>query len=100
MFKIHNRKIVECSLQIAIGHICYQVKDNGKPIWEAKLDIDSCAQAFNYFGGIASAIVGLYYFLPILLNSVLNKSKLLYLNIYLYYNYILICLLVVLKQDH
>nr|CAD7201894.1 unnamed protein product [Timema douglasi] len=35
-----------------------EVKNNGKPIWEARLDIESCADAFEYFGGIIMALTG------------------------------------------
>lgn len=35
-----------------------EVNDTGKPIWEAEVDISSCADALEYYGGIAPAIVG------------------------------------------
>lgn len=35
-----------------------EVRDTGKPIWEARVDISSCADALEYFGGVAAAIVG------------------------------------------
>ncbi|KAK7073603.1 4-trimethylaminobutyraldehyde dehydrogenase [Halocaridina rubra] len=35
-----------------------EVRDTGKPIWEARVDIASCADALEYYGGIAAAIVG------------------------------------------
>ncbi|XP_071445776.1 4-trimethylaminobutyraldehyde dehydrogenase-like [Hetaerina americana] len=37
-----------------------EVKDNGKPIWEARVDILSCADAFEYFGGVIPSIAGQY----------------------------------------
>ncbi|EFX81983.1 hypothetical protein DAPPUDRAFT_302871 [Daphnia pulex] len=41
-----------------------EVENNGKPIWEARLDIQSCADCFLYFGGIASTISGKHIQLP------------------------------------
>ena len=41
-----------------------EVENNGKPIWEARLDIQSCADCFRYFGGIASTISGKHIQLP------------------------------------
>lgn len=35
-----------------------EVQDTGKPIWEARLDIASCADALEYYGGMAPVIVG------------------------------------------
>lgn len=35
-----------------------EVQDTGKPIWEARVDIGSCADALEYYGGLAPAIVG------------------------------------------
>ncbi|XP_046390030.1 4-trimethylaminobutyraldehyde dehydrogenase A-like isoform X2 [Ischnura elegans] len=35
-----------------------EVKDNGKPIWEARVDILSCADAFEYFGGVVPSVAG------------------------------------------
>lgn len=35
-----------------------EVKNNGKPIWEAKVDIQSCADCFVYYGGMAGTICG------------------------------------------
>ncbi|XP_042211175.1 4-trimethylaminobutyraldehyde dehydrogenase-like isoform X2 [Homarus americanus] len=37
-----------------------EVRDTGKPIWEARVDIASCADALEYYGGLAPAIVGQY----------------------------------------
>ncbi|XP_071538536.1 4-trimethylaminobutyraldehyde dehydrogenase-like isoform X1 [Panulirus ornatus] len=37
-----------------------EVHDTGKPIWEARVDITSCADALEYYGGLAPAIVGQY----------------------------------------
>ncbi|KAF2344427.1 Aldehyde dehydrogenase domain, partial [Trinorchestia longiramus] len=37
-----------------------EVKDTGKPIWEARLDIESCADALEYYGGLAPSISGLH----------------------------------------
>ena len=39
-----------------IAHL--EVKDTGKPIWEARVDVASCADALEYFGGIAPSIKG------------------------------------------
>jgi len=41
-----------------------EVLNNGKPIWEARLDIQSCADCFQYFGGIASTMTGKHIQLP------------------------------------
>ncbi|KAI9555145.1 hypothetical protein GHT06_017660 [Daphnia sinensis] len=46
----------------ALAHL--EVENNGKPIWEARLDIQSCADCFLYFGGIASTISGKHIQLP------------------------------------
>nr|XP_045612599.1 4-trimethylaminobutyraldehyde dehydrogenase-like isoform X1 [Procambarus clarkii] len=35
-----------------------EVRDTGKPIWEARVDIASCAEALEYYGGLAPAIIG------------------------------------------
>nr|XP_053636534.1 4-trimethylaminobutyraldehyde dehydrogenase A-like [Cherax quadricarinatus] len=35
-----------------------EVHDTGKPIWEARVDISSCADALEYYGGLAPAIIG------------------------------------------
>lgn len=35
-----------------------EVRNNGKPIWEARVDIASCADAFEYFGGVISSMTG------------------------------------------
>jgi len=35
-----------------------EVHDTGKPIWEAEVDIGSCADALEYYGGLAPGIVG------------------------------------------
>ena len=35
-----------------------EVLDSGKPIWEARCDIDGCADALEYFGGLASNLAG------------------------------------------
>ncbi|XP_066993265.1 4-trimethylaminobutyraldehyde dehydrogenase [Anabrus simplex] len=35
-----------------------EVRNTGKPIWEARLDIASCADAFEYFGGIIASLAG------------------------------------------
>ncbi|KAK7871852.1 hypothetical protein R5R35_006444 [Gryllus longicercus] len=35
-----------------------EVNNNGKPIWEARVDIASCADAFEYFGGIIGSLTG------------------------------------------
>jgi len=40
------------------------VLDNGKPIWEARADMESVIDSLTYFGGIAPAIVGQHVKLP------------------------------------
>ncbi|KAH3834418.1 hypothetical protein DPMN_107742 [Dreissena polymorpha] len=37
--------------------------DTGKPIWEARLDMQSCADTIEYYGGLAASIAG--EFLPL-----------------------------------
>lgn len=37
-----------------------EVVDTGKPIWEARIDIAGCADVFEYYGGIAPSIHGIY----------------------------------------
>ena len=34
------------------------VKDNGKPIWEARADMETVISSLEYYGGLAPAIVG------------------------------------------
>ncbi|KAK4301061.1 hypothetical protein Pmani_026778 [Petrolisthes manimaculis] len=41
-----------------------EVQDTGKPIWEARVDIASCADALEYYGGVAAAVVGQHVALP------------------------------------
>lgn len=36
----------------------YEVLDNGKPIWEARMDLDTVISSFEYYGGLAPSIVG------------------------------------------
>ncbi|XP_005113416.2 4-trimethylaminobutyraldehyde dehydrogenase [Aplysia californica] len=35
-----------------------EVLDTGKPIWEARYDIEGCADTIEYYGGLAAAIAG------------------------------------------
>jgi aldehyde dehydrogenase family 9 protein A1 len=35
-----------------------EVQDTGKPIWEARVDVASCADAFEFFGGVCPAVQG------------------------------------------
>lgn len=41
-----------------------EVLDSGKPIWEARCDIDGCADALEYFGGLAANLIGEHLTLP------------------------------------
>ncbi|CAM1294846.1 ALDH9A1 (predicted) [Pycnogonum litorale] len=41
-----------------------EVIDTGKPIWEARVDIDGCADSIEYYGGIASTLKGDHIPLP------------------------------------
>uniref|UniRef100_A0A6M2CIV4 Putative formyltetrahydrofolate dehydrogenase n=1 Tax=Rhipicephalus microplus TaxID=6941 RepID=A0A6M2CIV4_RHIMP len=41
-----------------------EMTDTGKPIWEALVDIDGCADALEYYGGIAASIKGQQFDLP------------------------------------
>ena len=34
------------------------VQDNGKPIWEARADMETVIACLEYYGGLAPAIVG------------------------------------------
>ena len=36
----------------------FEVIDNGKPIWEARMDIDTVTASLEFYGGIAASIVG------------------------------------------
>merc|ERR1712142_24017 len=40
------------------------VNDNGKPIWEARVDVESVISSLEYYGGLAPAIVGYQAKLP------------------------------------
>jgi len=40
------------------------VHDNGKPIWEARADMESVIDSLTYYGGLAPAIVGQHVKLP------------------------------------
>ena len=35
-----------------------ETQDNGKPIWESRMDVSGVADCWEYFGGLASSIVG------------------------------------------
>ena len=35
-----------------------EVLDTGKPIWEARFDIQGCADTIEYYGGLAPSVVG------------------------------------------
>ena len=35
-----------------------EVHDTGKPIWEARFDIDGCADSMEFFAGLAPTISG------------------------------------------
>jgi len=41
-----------------------EVLNNGKPIWEARIDIQTCADCFLYYGGVATTITGQHIQLP------------------------------------
>ena len=34
--------------------------DNGKPIYESRMDTDGCAESLAFFGGVAPTIAGEY----------------------------------------
>ena len=38
--------------------------DTGKPIWEARFDIQSCADSVEYYGGLAASISGKHSSIP------------------------------------
>lgn len=35
-----------------------EVHDNGKPIWEARVDVEGCADTLEYYAGLAATVVG------------------------------------------
>ncbi len=35
-----------------------EVRDAGKPIWEARADVEACAELLKFYGGLAPSIVG------------------------------------------
>ncbi|ELU10339.1 hypothetical protein CAPTEDRAFT_176705 [Capitella teleta] len=41
-----------------------EVHDTGKAIWEARADIEGCADAIEYYGGVAPTIAGEHFALP------------------------------------
>ena len=41
-----------------------EVLDNGKPIWEARMDMDTVIGSLEFFGGVASSIYGQHVKLP------------------------------------
>ncbi|KJH45095.1 aldehyde dehydrogenase family protein [Dictyocaulus viviparus] len=46
------------SLQANLEQIAYwEVKTNGKPIYEARMDIESSADTLEYFGGVSAAVL-------------------------------------------
>ena len=40
--------------------------DTGKPIWEARFDIEGCADALEFFGGLATTLFGQFIMLMLL----------------------------------
>lgn len=53
---IERRQILNRTASLLRKHVNelseWEVRDNGKPIYEAKLDVLSCAETFEYFGGV------------------------------------------------
>ncbi|CAI9741913.1 4-trimethylaminobutyraldehyde dehydrogenase-like [Octopus vulgaris] len=41
-----------------------EVLDSGKPIWEARADVDGCIDCLEYFGGLAANLAGEHLILP------------------------------------
>ncbi|GAB1605614.1 4-trimethylaminobutyraldehyde dehydrogenase-like [Argonauta hians] len=41
-----------------------EVLDSGKPIWEARADVEGCVNSLEYFGGLAANIKGEHLILP------------------------------------
>jgi acyl-CoA reductase-like NAD-dependent aldehyde dehydrogenase len=37
-----------------------ECSENGKPVWQAALDIDSCITSFDYFGGLIGNLPGIF----------------------------------------
>lgn len=63
-----------CIVTLSLGHMIWnspktlqenseefakaEVHDTGKPIWEARYDIEGCADAIEFYGGLAPAVAG------------------------------------------
>ena len=67
-----EKKISFHSLKQVLTILVFLLQDNGKPIWEARMDMETVIGAFEYFGGIAPSIMGETYFSTI--NSMHNYS--------------------------
>ena len=35
-----------------------EVRDTGKPIWEARADVETCGELLEFYGGLAPTIIG------------------------------------------
>ena len=40
-----------------------EVRDTGKPIWEARADVETCGELLEFYGGLAPTIIGFLYML-------------------------------------
>ena len=38
-----------------------EVRDSGKPIWEARADVETCGDLLEFYGGLAPTIIGMYF---------------------------------------
>ncbi|GMS87448.1 hypothetical protein PENTCL1PPCAC_9623, partial [Pristionchus entomophagus] len=38
-----------------------ECEDNGKPIYEARMDVASCAETFDFYGGVGSSLAGAHF---------------------------------------
>lgn len=47
--------------------------DNGKPIWEARLDVQTAIDSLQYYGGLAASLSG-FYLETFIMTSIFNVS--------------------------
>ena len=53
-----------------------EVLDNGKPIWEARMDLDTVISSLEFFGGVAPSIYGQHVKLPNGSFAIISKDPL------------------------
>ena len=52
-----------------------EVLDTGKPIWESRFDILNCADVLQFYGGLASSVVGICLFYVMLYSGKQYNAK-------------------------